>query len=101
MTILSRDIISYSVSTLISEVVSLTLDGWCVDQDNPGEMIGLHGNYLVRMYRDDNTVSKFKAFAISSAERPKLTRGETLAKARESKEAKRVAKLDTTTIQPF
>lgn len=95
----TRDVVQYHLQGLIAEVVALTLDGWAVDKDFPGEAVG-HNGYTVTMFRDANTVEALRVRGATIAEKPKETRAEILARARAARAAKAIsAKLDTTTIR--
>ncbi len=90
---LTRDVVEATLEVFTDEVVALTKDGWAVVKDSAysspyGAM------FTVSMYRDDDTVRALKEYVDGVAAAPKLTRAESLAKAREAK----AAKLDVQTI---
>lgn len=82
-----QDVVAYNVQALLEEVVSLVYEGWQISPTNPGESIGMFGMTLtctMMRHKDD---------------KPKLSRAEILAAAREAKKAKGSnATLDTETI---
>lgn len=96
-TTMHRDVVEHSVEAFVAEVVALTLDGWAVDPSNPGAALGFASAFAVTMYRDEDTVEQLRLKGVNIAEKPKLTRAETLALARAAKKAR--ATLDTDTIQ--
>lgn len=90
-----RDITETNIVAFVAEVAAMTLDGWAIDRNQPGDCspFGLH--YTVSMYRDADTLEKLRQAAVGIEEKPKLTRAEILEKARAAK----ASKLDVNTIQ--
>ncbi len=94
-----RDVVEHSVEAFVAEVVALTLDGWAVSPTCPGDVVGWGNTYTVSMYRDEDTVDEFRSKSVNIEEKPKLTRQEIAAKAREALAVKRAAaKLDLNTV---
>lgn len=91
---LKRDIVELSIESFVKEVVSLTKDGWAVCKSNPGDAIGFGNAYTVSMYRNEATIQAFKEVAEAVVLAPKMTRAESLQKARAAKGGK----LDVTQI---
>lgn len=91
----TRDIVEHSMPEFVKELVSLTLDGWVVSPTCPGDVLSYGNTFTVSMYRDEETVEKFKSLSESVGGRPKLTRAEILQKARDAKKAK----LDVNTVK--
>lgn len=90
---LTRDVVEATVEAFTAEVVALVKDGWAVIEGS-GDSSPFGAMFTVSMYRDDDTVRALKEYVEGVAAAPKLTRAESLAKAREAK----AAKLDVTAI---
>lgn len=97
---LRYDIVERNPETFVAELVARVMDGWAVSPTNPGDVL-LSGTMTVSLYRDDDTVQAAKSKLSNVSEKPKMSRAETLAVAREAKAAKGVApaKLDVETVQ--
>ncbi len=85
-----RDVVELSVEALLTEVVSLTLDGWALSKTSPGDMIGFGNSFYVSMYRNEDTVDALRKAGGACGDKPKMTRAETLQVARAAKAAKLV-----------
>ncbi len=83
-----RDVLERTVEAFIAEVVAMTLDGWAVSKTSPGDAIGFGNAYAVSMYRNEDTVAALRKAGLACADKPKMTRAETLAVARAAKAAK-------------
>lgn len=95
----NRDVVEHSVEAFVAEIVALTLDGWAVSSTCPGDAVGYGNTYTVSMYRDEDTVEEFRSKSVNIGEKPRLTRAEITAKAREALAVKRAAaKLDLDTV---
>lgn len=82
-----RDVVSHNVELFIAELVDLIYEGWTISPSNPGTTVGVYSSSMavtLQRHKDD---------------KPKLSRAEILANAREAKKAKtNVATLDTESI---
>lgn len=92
---LQRDVVEHSIEAFTKEVVLLVKDGWAISPTNPGDAVGFGNTYTVSMYRDDTTVQSLKDVVSSMSTEPKMTRAESLQKARDSRKG---GKLDVTKI---
>ncbi len=97
MTIEQRDIVTYSVESLIKEVAALTMDGWVVSKDGPGDVLAYNNTFVATFVRDADTVAAMKQRAALVGDRPKPTRAEILQKARAARATKK-ALLDVNTV---
>lgn len=95
------DVVEHSIESFTKEVVRLTLDGFAISATNPGDSIGFGNCYTVSMFRDESTVARLKQLADGILSRPKMTRSEVLAKAREAKDAKAQARLDVGSVLEY
>lgn len=97
------DVVSHTIENLVAETVRLTLDGFVVDPAMPGEAIGVYSNvYTVSFVRNQDTIEKVRCAVSNIAEKPKMSRAETLAVAREAKKARQnnnLASLDVSTVK--
>ena len=97
------DVVAHTIENLVAETVRLTLDGFIVDPAMPGDAIGVYGNvYTVSFVRNPDKIEKVRCAVSNIAEKPKMTRAETLAVAREAKKARQnnnLASLDVTTVK--
>jgi hypothetical protein len=95
-----HDIVEHSIEAFSAELVKFTLDGWAISPTNPGDSVGFGQTYTVSLYRDEATVEAFRIKADNFEPKVKMTRAESLAKAREAKAAgKSAAKLDVNSVQ--
>lgn len=83
-----RDIVELSMESFCKEIVDMTLDGWAISPTNPGDAMPMCNTFTVSMYRDADTVERFRASSSGVGEKPKLTRAEILEKARQAKKDK-------------
>ena len=91
----TRDIVEHSMPEFIKELVNLTLDGWVVSETCPGDVLSYGNTFTVSMYRNDETVEKFRSLSEGVGAKPKLTRAEILQRARDAKKAR----LDVSTVK--
>lgn len=98
-----KDVVEHSMEAFVAELVTLVRDGWVVSPTNPGDALLNYGStFTVSLYRDESTVEAFKKLAGNVADKPKMSRAETLEVAREARAANRVkaaAALDVTNVQ--
>lgn len=84
------DIVESSLESYSKELASRLLDGWAISKTNPGDVVGFYGGtFTVSLYRDADTVTKYKSKAADTADVARPDRATILAKAREAKAAKR------------
>jgi hypothetical protein len=97
----SIEVSERTMPAFVEAVVQKALDGYVVDTvTNPGDT-NIFGNvFSVAMYRDNSTVEKLRSTIGNVSEKPKMSRAETLAVARDAKRLKaRGAVLDECTVQ--
>lgn len=78
-----------TLEALLREVVDMTLDGWAISADEPGEA-NPFGSFTVSMVRSDASVNAFKERAEAVKARPKMTPQERMAHARSQRGKGRV-----------
>jgi hypothetical protein len=71
-----------TLEALLAEIFEMTLDGWAIADDDPGEVAMFGGAYSVGMVRSDATINALKTRVDSVQSRPKLTPAERMAYAR-------------------
>lgn len=84
------DVVEHTIEAFVKEVVRLTVDGFAISMTNPGDAVGYGNCYTVSMYRDDFTTQALKDKVAGMQDRPKMSRAESLAKAREARAAIRL-----------
>lgn len=94
-----KDIVAHTMEVFVEELVDAIQDGWAISPTCPGDaLLGYGTTFTVSLYRDDNTVEKFRKLSANVEEKPKMTRAESLAKARETKAALK-ATLDVNNVK--
>lgn len=92
------DIIDTNLASFAKELDNRLLDGWAISKTNPGEVVGVYGGtFTISLFRNETTLERLRNKVGSMEEKPKLSRGEILAKAREAKANK--GKIDISTIK--
>lgn len=93
------DVCEGNMPDFVAAVVQKTLDGYEVDPAMPGDTNYFGNVFSVSMFRNADTVERMRSTIANIAEKPKLSRAEILANAREAKKAKAAAVLDVNTVQ--
>ena len=75
-------IVEHNVADLIAKVVALTLDGWVVNSQWPGQAIGTGGSFILEMDRNAASVDAFKEKAEATGAQRRMSNQEALAHAR-------------------
>jgi len=83
------DIAASTLAEFAQELDSRLLDGWAISKTNPGEVVGMWGGmFTVSLYRNESTITRLRNKVSGMQEKPKLTRAEILANARQAKAEK-------------
>jgi hypothetical protein len=84
------DIVEHNLASFAKELESKLLDGWQISKTNPGDVVGFYGGtFTISLFRNYETVQRLRSRVEGVQEAPKLSRGESLARARAAKADKK------------
>ena len=95
---LTKDVVHICIEAFVEEIVDLVKDGWAVDSNNRGDVIGYGQSFVLTMYRDNATMQAFKDAAEGVKAAPKLSRAEILVKARAARKINQEATIDVANV---